>query len=77
MFLFQSEAASHEALEQNKAAREANLRFQFEQRMREMEDELSRNRASHHSTRTELERYQQLYTQEMQRYKSLADKLEW
>ncbi|TNN00385.1 hypothetical protein fugu_011631 [Takifugu bimaculatus] len=72
----QSQAASQEVLEQKKASKEANLRFQLEQRIDELEGELRRARDSHRSTRTELERYQKLYTDELQLHKSLTDKLE-
>lgn len=42
----------------------------------ELEGELRRARDSHRSTRTELERYQKLYTDELQLHKSLNDHLE-
>ncbi|XP_059190741.1 ankyrin repeat domain-containing protein 26 isoform X2 [Centropristis striata] len=79
----QSQAASQEALDQIKAANEANLRSQMEQKIRELEGELGRARANSHdslnqrdSTRTELDRYRQLYTEELRIRKSLAAKLE-
>ncbi|XP_035521282.1 ankyrin repeat domain-containing protein 36C isoform X2 [Morone saxatilis] len=79
----QSQAASQEALDQIKAANEANLRSQLEQKIREMEEELGRARSTQQdslsqreSTRTELERYRQLYTEELRLRKSLAAKLE-
>ncbi|KAM8750994.1 ankyrin repeat domain-containing protein 26 isoform 9-T11 [Acanthopagrus schlegelii] len=79
----QSQAASQEALDQIKAANEANLRSQLEQKIREMEGELGRARTTQQdslnqreSTRTELERYRQLYTEELRLRKSLAAKLE-
>lgn len=83
MFLFQSQAASQEALDQIKAANEASLRSQLEQRIRELEGELGRACTSQQesvnqreSTRTELERFRQLYTEELHLRKSLAAKLE-
>lgn len=83
MFVFQSQAASQEALDQIKATNETNLRSQLEQKIRELEGELGRARTTHHdslnqreSTRTELERYRQLYTEELRGRKSLAAKLE-
>lgn len=76
MFVCQSQAASQEVLEQKKANKEANLRFQLEQRIDELEGELRRARDSHRSTRMELERYQKLYTDELQLHKSLTDKLD-
>ncbi|XP_031138641.1 ankyrin repeat domain-containing protein 26 isoform X14 [Sander lucioperca] len=79
----QSQAASQEALDQIKATNETNLRSQLEQKIRELEGELGRARTTHHdslnqreSTRTELERYRQLYTEELRGRKSLAAKLE-
>ncbi|XP_027128485.1 ankyrin repeat domain-containing protein 26 isoform X9 [Larimichthys crocea] len=79
----QSQAASQEALDQIKAANEANLRAQLEQKIREMEGELGRARSTQQdsvnqrdSTRTELERYRQLYAEELRLRKSLAAKLE-
>ncbi|XP_068579085.1 ankyrin repeat domain-containing protein 26 isoform X2 [Cebidichthys violaceus] len=79
----QSQAASQEALDQIKATNEANLRSQLEQKIRELEGELGRARTTHHdslnqrdSTRTELDRYRQLYTEELRLRKSLVAKLE-
>ncbi|XP_072242367.1 ankyrin repeat domain-containing protein 26 [Leuresthes tenuis] len=79
----QSQAASQEALDQIKAANEANLRSQLEQKIRELEGELGRSRTTQQdslnqrdSTRTELERYRQLYTEELHLRKSLSAKLE-
>lgn len=79
----QSQAASQEALDQIKAANESSLRSQLEQKIRELEMELCRARTTHHdglhqrdSTRTEMERYRQLYTEELRHRKSLAAKLE-
>uniref|UniRef100_W5NEX0 Ankyrin repeat domain containing 26 n=1 Tax=Lepisosteus oculatus TaxID=7918 RepID=W5NEX0_LEPOC len=79
----QTQAASQEALEQIKATNEATLRNQLEQRIRDLECELSRVRSSQQdhmsqrdSTQTELERYKELYTDELRLRKSLAAKLE-
>lgn len=79
----QSQAASQEALDQIKAANEANLRSLLEQKIRELEGELGRSRTSQQeslnqrdSTRTELERYRQLYAEELRLRKSLAAKLD-
>ncbi|XP_013863484.1 ankyrin repeat domain-containing protein 26 isoform X2 [Austrofundulus limnaeus] len=79
----QSQAASQEALDQIKAANEASLRSQLEQRIRELEGELSRARSTQQdsvnqkdATRTELERYRQLYSEETRLRKSLTAKLE-
>ncbi|XP_047675761.1 ankyrin repeat domain-containing protein 26 isoform X9 [Tachysurus fulvidraco] len=79
----QTQAASQEALEQMKAANEASQRSDLEQRIRELEAELSRTHTTQQdcllqrdSSRTELERYKQLYTDELRLRKSLATKLE-
>uniref|UniRef100_A0A672RVS5 Ankyrin repeat domain-containing protein 26-like n=1 Tax=Sinocyclocheilus grahami TaxID=75366 RepID=A0A672RVS5_SINGR len=79
----QTQAASQEALEQMKAANEASQRTQQEQRIRDLEGELSRLRSvqqdslvQRDSSHTELERYKQLYSEELRLRKSLAAKLE-
>ncbi|MCI4381927.1 hypothetical protein PGIGA_G00257550 [Pangasianodon gigas] len=79
----QTQAASQEVLEQMKAANEASQRAELEQRIRELEAELSRAHTTQQdsllqrdSSRTELERYRQLYTDELRLRKSLATKLE-
>nr|XP_023686910.1 ankyrin repeat domain-containing protein 26-like isoform X2 [Paramormyrops kingsleyae] len=79
----QTQAASQEALEQMKATNEASLRAQQEQRIRELEGELSRLRGNQNdslsqkeSALTELQRYRELYGEELQLRKSLAAKLE-
>ncbi|CAK6950959.1 ankyrin repeat domain-containing protein 26 [Scomber scombrus] len=79
----QSQAASQEALDQIKASNEANLRSQLEQKIRELEGELGRVRTTQQdsvsqrdSTRTELERYRQLYAEELRLRKSLNAKLD-
>lgn len=81
--LLQTQAASQEALEQIKAANEASLRSTLEQRIRELEGELGRAHSTQHdsmslrdSTRTELDRYRELYTEELRLRKALAAKLE-
>ncbi|MGH0140368.1 UNVERIFIED_CONTAM: hypothetical protein FKN15_042109 [Acipenser sinensis] len=78
-----TQAASQEALEQIKATNEATLRNQLEQRIRDLEGELSRARSTQQnslsqrdSTQTELERYKELYSQEFKLRKSLAAKLD-
>ncbi|KAL4659489.1 ankyrin repeat domain-containing protein 26-like [Arapaima gigas] len=79
----QNQAASHDALEQMKAANEASLRTQMEQRLQELEKELSALRSSHqdalsqrHSMQAELERFRELYAEELRLRKGLAAKLE-
>ncbi len=66
-----------------KAANETSQRAQQEQRVRDLEGELSRSRSvqqdsllQRDSSRTELERYRQLYSEELRLRKSLAAKLE-
>lgn len=83
MCLSQSQAASQEALDEIKAANEANLRSQLEQKIRELEGELNRARniqqetfSQKETTRSELERYRHLYNEEMRLRMSLAAKLE-
>ncbi|XP_076122991.1 ankyrin repeat domain-containing protein 26 isoform X2 [Alosa pseudoharengus] len=79
----QTQAASQEALEQIKAANEASQRTQLEQRIKELEVELARTRSTQQdsamhreSSRAELERYRQLYADELRLRKSLAAKLD-
>lgn len=79
----QTQAASQEALEQMKAANEASQRAELEQRVRDLEADLGRAHATQQdcvlqrdSSRTELERYRQLYTEELRLRKSLTTKLE-
>uniref|UniRef100_A0A8C4SM48 Ankyrin repeat domain-containing protein 26 n=1 Tax=Erpetoichthys calabaricus TaxID=27687 RepID=A0A8C4SM48_ERPCA len=79
----QTQAASQEALEQIKATNEATLRNQLEQRIKDLESELSRIKNTHQenmnqrdSTQTELERYKELYAEELKLRKSLAAKLD-
>ncbi|XP_063052762.1 ankyrin repeat domain-containing protein 26 isoform X2 [Engraulis encrasicolus] len=79
----QTQAASQEALEQIKAANEASQRAQQEQRIKELELDLARTRGSQQdsltqreSSRAELERYRQLYGDELRLRKSLAAKLD-
>ncbi|XP_038126807.1 uncharacterized protein LOC119773752 [Cyprinodon tularosa] len=76
----QSQAASQEQLDQLKAANEANLRTQLEQRIQELEAELGRARSgqleSLNQRESELERHRQLYNEEMRQRKSLAAKLD-
>lgn len=66
-----------------KAANEASQRAELEQRIRELETDLSRAHNTQQdsllqkdSSRAELERYRQLYTDELRLRKSLATKLE-
>ncbi|XP_067235691.1 ankyrin repeat domain-containing protein 26 isoform X10 [Chanodichthys erythropterus] len=79
----QTQAASQEALEQMKAANEASQRSQLELRIKDLEGELGRLRSvqqdslvQRDSSRSELDRYKQLYGEELRLRKSLASKLE-
>ncbi|XP_077424484.1 ankyrin repeat domain-containing protein 26 isoform X3 [Vanacampus margaritifer] len=71
----QSQAATQEAQDQIKAANEASLRLKIQ----ELESELNQARTFHHdsfsqreSTRTELERFKELYRDEQKLRKSLS-----
>ncbi len=66
-----------------KAANDTSQRAQQEQRVRDLEGELSRSHSvqqdsllQRDSSRTELERYKHLYSEELRLRKSLAAKLE-
>ncbi|XP_028813694.1 ankyrin repeat domain-containing protein 26 isoform X3 [Denticeps clupeoides] len=79
----QTQAASQEALEQIKATNEASQRAELEQRIKDLERELGQARSTQHdslvqrdSSLTELERYRQLYSEELRLRKSLTTKLE-
>ena len=70
-------------MEQIKAANEASQRSQLDQRIKELELELTRTRSTQQdsitqreSSRAELERYRQLYADELRLRKSLAAKLD-
>ncbi|XP_033824169.1 ankyrin repeat domain-containing protein 26 [Periophthalmus magnuspinnatus] len=79
----QTQAASQEALDQIKAANQASVQSQLEQRIRELEAEMSRARSTQQdslsqreTSRAELERYRGMYSEEQRLRKSLAAKLE-
>uniref|UniRef100_A0A7M4EW92 Ankyrin repeat domain containing 26 n=1 Tax=Crocodylus porosus TaxID=8502 RepID=A0A7M4EW92_CROPO len=79
----QTQAASQETLEQIRTTNNASLRNQLEHRMRDLESELARIKNTQQdgifqkeSTQTELERYKDLYVEELKIRKSLASKLE-
>uniref|UniRef100_A0A3P8VH28 Uncharacterized protein n=1 Tax=Cynoglossus semilaevis TaxID=244447 RepID=A0A3P8VH28_CYNSE len=79
----QSQAASQEALDQIRAANESNVRSQLEQKIRELEAALLQTRTTQQesliqrdSTRTELDRYRELYSEELRLRKSLSAKLD-
>ncbi|XP_042324779.1 ankyrin repeat domain-containing protein 26-like isoform X5 [Sceloporus undulatus] len=79
----QTQAASQEALEQIRATNNASLRSQLENRIRDLESELTKLKSSQQdnmlqkeSTHTELERYKELYSEELKMRKSLRSKLD-
>ncbi|KYO47574.1 ankyrin repeat domain-containing protein 26 isoform B [Alligator mississippiensis] len=79
----QTQAASQEKLEQIRETNNASLRNQLEHRIRDLESELGRMKNTQQdsifqkeSTQTELERYKNLYAEEIKIRKCLASKLE-
>ncbi|XP_050791943.1 ankyrin repeat domain-containing protein 7 isoform X10 [Gopherus flavomarginatus] len=79
----QTQAASQETLEQIRITNNASLRNQLEHRIRDLESELARIKNTQEdsifqkqSTQTELERYKDLYLEELKIRKSLASKLD-
>lgn len=79
----QCQAASQKAMDQMNAAHEASLSFQFHQKIQEMEEELDRvltsqqdNFIHRESMHIELQWYQQLYSEELCQYISLAAELD-
>ncbi|XP_070611037.1 ankyrin repeat domain-containing protein 26-like [Erythrolamprus reginae] len=82
-FFLQTQAASQETLEQIRAASNAHLRNQLENRIKELESELAKFKNSHQdsilqkeSTLTELERYKGLHSEEVKIRKSFESKLD-
>ncbi|XP_053879469.1 ankyrin repeat domain-containing protein 26 isoform X1 [Malaclemys terrapin pileata] len=79
----QTQAASQETLEQIRTTNNASLKNQLEHRIRDLESELARIKNTQEdsvfqkqSTQTELERYKDLYLEELKIRKSLASKLD-
>ncbi|XP_078006075.1 ankyrin repeat domain-containing protein 26-like [Phascolarctos cinereus] len=73
----QIQAASQENLEQLRENNDASLRNQMEQRIRDLETEISKMKKSHQeSAEAERERYRQLYSEELKIRKSLSNKLD-
>ncbi|XP_075785269.1 ankyrin repeat domain-containing protein 7 isoform X11 [Pelodiscus sinensis] len=79
----QTQAASQETLEQIRTTNNASLRNQLEHRIRDLESELARIKSTQEdgvfqkqSTQAELERYKELYLEELKIRKSLASKLD-
>ncbi|XP_032479251.1 ankyrin repeat domain-containing protein 26 isoform X13 [Phocoena sinus] len=72
----QTQAASQENLEQLRENNNASVRSQMELRIKDLESELSKMKAfQEDSNKTELEKYKQLYLEELKVRKSLANKL--
>ncbi|XP_043351530.1 ankyrin repeat domain-containing protein 26-like isoform X26 [Dermochelys coriacea] len=79
----QTQAASQETLEQIRTTNNTSLRNQLEHRIRDLESELAKIKNTQEdsvfqkqSTQTELERYKELYLEELKIRKSLASKLD-
>ncbi|XP_072407618.1 ankyrin repeat domain-containing protein 26 isoform X2 [Chiloscyllium punctatum] len=79
----QTQQASQEALEQLRATNESTIRSQLDQRIKDLELELNKLRTSQQdsinlkdSAQLELERYKELYSEELKLRKSLAAKLD-
>ncbi|XP_009990071.1 PREDICTED: ankyrin repeat domain-containing protein 26-like, partial [Tauraco erythrolophus] len=79
----QSQAASQDRLEQIRASHHASLRNQLKHRIRDLECELDRIKNTQQdsifqkeSTQAEVERYKELYLEEVKIRKCLANKLE-
>ncbi|XP_059953611.1 ankyrin repeat domain-containing protein 26 isoform X7 [Mesoplodon densirostris] len=72
----QTQAASQENLEQLRENNNASIRSQMELRIKDLESELSKVKTfQEDSTKAELEKYKQLYLEELKVRKSLANKL--
>ncbi|XP_028350778.1 ankyrin repeat domain-containing protein 26 isoform X3 [Physeter macrocephalus] len=72
----QTQAASQENLEQLRENNNASIRSQMELRIKDLESELSKMKTSQEdSNKAELEKYKQLYLEELKVRKSLANKL--
>ncbi|XP_051817395.1 ankyrin repeat domain-containing protein 26 isoform X1 [Antechinus flavipes] len=73
----QTQAATQDYLEQSRENNNASIRNQMENRIRDLEAELSRMKNSHQdSTKAELEIYRQLYSEELKIRESLSNKLD-
>lgn len=71
----QAQAASQEKLEQLRENNSASIRSQMELRIKDLEFELSKTKTSQYSSKTELEKYKQLYLEELKVRNSLENKL--
>ena len=81
-YLLQTQAASQDRLEQIRASHHASLRNQLKQRIRDPECESDRIKNTQdsifqkESTQAEVERYKELYLEEVKIRRCLANKLE-
>lgn len=82
-YLLQTQAASQDRLEQIRASHHASLRNQLKDRIRDLEHELDRIKNTQQdsilqkeSTQAEVERYKELYLEELKIRRCLANKLE-
>ncbi|XP_049737730.1 ankyrin repeat domain-containing protein 26 isoform X11 [Elephas maximus indicus] len=72
----QTQAASQENLEQLRENNNASIRSQMELRIKDLESEISKMKTSQEdSNKTELEKYKQLYLEELKVRKALSNKL--
>ena len=82
-YLLQTQAASQDRLEQIRANHHASLRNQLKHRIKDLECELERIKNTQQdsifqkeSTQAEVEKYKEMYLEEMKIRRSLANKLE-
>lgn len=82
-YLLQTQAASQDRLEQTRASHLASLTNQLEQRIRDLECELDRIKNTEQdrilqkeSMQAEVERYKELYLEEVKTRRLLESKLE-
>ncbi|XP_064141018.1 ankyrin repeat domain-containing protein 26 isoform X6 [Loxodonta africana] len=76
MLKHKTQAASQENLEQLRENNNASIRSQMELRIKDLESEISKMKTSQEdSNKTELEKYKQLYLEELKVRKALSNKL--
>lgn len=73
--LLQAQAASQENLEQLRESSNASVWSQMELRIKDLESQLSRMKSQEDFDKIELEKYKQLYQEELRVRKSLSSKL--
>lgn len=71
----QAQAASQENLEQLRENSNASVRSQMELQIKDLESQLSRMKSQEDFDKIELEKYKQLYQEELRVRKSLSSKL--